>query len=192
MPCNFARLPESKMWCSLGRGGHEQVREKESRSATPAHASRAAPVARCAAGGGGTPSRCDAHDREHLERAARVWRPRGARTPTAGSAFSSGCAAEGRTGAAAQGRRAGAGICDRAVDAAPCRTADRGEVQPSIQREPSVADFDRPGVQQPAPDRSRARARRASDPTLEAGALAGSKKNPENNGESSSSSTSRD
>ena len=66
MTCNFPSLLESKMWCSLGRGGHEQVGERESRSATPAPAGRQDAVARRTAGGGRAPRRRDAHDGEYL------------------------------------------------------------------------------------------------------------------------------
>src|SRR5215831_20483291 len=132
MTCNFPSLPESKMWCSLGREGHEQVRERESVAATPAHASGQDAVARCTAGGGRAPSRRDAHDGEYLERTARVGRSAGAQTPAAGSTLRLGCDAEGRIGAVAERRSAGAGICHGAVDVATCGPADRGEVRPSI------------------------------------------------------------
>src|SRR6516225_5532005 len=134
MTCNFPRAPKSKMWCSLGREGYEQVGERESRSATPAHARREATATWRAAGRGRTASRRNTHDGEYLERTARVRRSRCAQTPAAGPALGFGCAAEERIGAVAQGRSAGAGVRHRAVDVASSRAADRGEVWPPIQR----------------------------------------------------------
>src|SRR6516165_8935262 len=150
MTGNFPTTLQSKMWCSLGRGEHEQVREGESRSAATAPARRAAAVARCAAGGGRPPSRCDTHDGEYLERTARVRRAAGAQPPATGPTLGLGCAAEGRAGAVAQGRSTSTRVRYGAVDAASGRAADRGEVRPSIQREPSVADSGGLGLQQPA------------------------------------------
>ncbi len=192
MTCNFSALRESKLWCSLGRGEHEQVRESRSRSATPAHASRAIAVARCATGRGRAQSRGDAHDCEHLERATQCGRIAGAQAPPTWPTLGTGCAAEKRLGTAAQGRSAGAGVCHGAVDVTTRGPADRGAVWASIQREPSVADSGGAGLQQPASHGTRARARRGGDPALEAQALASVKKTRENKVESSSSSTSRD
>src|SRR6266478_2593468 len=128
MTCNFNALRESKLWCSLGRSEHEQVRERGARVATPAHASRTTVVARCAAGGGGAQSCRDAHDGERLERTAQRRWSGGAQASATRSTFGFGRAAEGRIGAAAQGRSARAGVCYGAVDVAACRAADRGEV----------------------------------------------------------------
>src|SRR5271170_6546321 len=182
MTCNFNALRESKLWCSLGRGEHEQVRESEPRSATAPNASRAIAIARGATSAGRAQSRRDAHDREYLERATQCGRIAGAQAPAAWSTFRFGCAAESRIGTPAQGRSARAGVCHGAVDVTTRGPADRGEVWASIQREPSVADSGGVGLQQPTPHGTSARARRGGDPALEAQALARVKKNARKQG----------
>src|ERR1700745_2067970 len=182
MTCNFRALRESKLWCSLGRGEDEQVKKSRSGSATPAHASRAIVVARRATGRGRAQSRGDTHDREHLERATQCGRIAGAQAPPTCPTLGGGCAAENRIGTAPEGGSARTGLCDGAMDLASCGPADRGEVWPSIQREPGVADSGGVGLQQPATHRTRPRERRGGDPALEAQALAGVKKNARRQG----------
>jgi len=192
MTCNYSAAHESKAWCSLGFRKYEQVRKRRAHFAAASAASRAAAVEGDGAGGGRPQGWGDPYDGERLEPASDGRRTRSATASAARSSIGSGRATASRSGKAAEGRGAGAGFCHGTVDVASCWPDDRGEVCSSIQREPSVANSDIAGIQQPTTHRARARARRGGDSALETCALAGVKKTPENKGESSSLSTNRD
>jgi transposase len=177
MTCNYFRESESKMWCSLGFREYEQARKRRARFAAASDASRTAAVARCATVGGRPQGWGDPYDGERLEPASDGRRTGSVAAPTAWPAVRSGHTTARRSGAAAEGRGAGTGVCHGAVDVTACRPADRGEVRSSIQREPSVADSRIAGIQQPTAHWASTRARRGGDPALEARALARVKKN---------------
>src|SRR5579883_2423952 len=182
MACNFPYLRRSKLWYRLGARRDEQIRQTESSPAAAPHARWAAAIARHGPGGGRTQGRGIAHHGERVERAARSRRAGGVETTSSRAAVRARCPAEGRAGQTAQGWRARAGICHGAVDTATSGAADRGEVRPSVQREPSVADSGELGVLQPAARQPRARAGRGGDPALEEATVACAKKNARKQG----------
>jgi len=182
MACNYSAAHESKAWCSLGCREYEQARKRRSGIAAAADASRPVAVARYITVGGRAQGWGDPHDCERLEPPSNGGRTGSVARPTAWPAIRSGHPTTRRSGAVAEGWSACAGVCDRAVDVAPRRPTDRGEVFSSIQREPGMADTGVAGIQQPATHRSCARARRGGDPSLEARSLARVKKNARKQG----------
>src|ERR1700730_9679876 len=111
MACNYSAAHESKTWCSLGFREYEQARKRRARFAAAADASRTAAVARCGTVGGRPQGWGDPYDGERLESAS-DGRWTGSTTASAArSSVGPGRATANRSGAAAEGWSACAGIC---------------------------------------------------------------------------------
>src|SRR5208282_6740013 len=174
---NLYRDSLSNMIGNVGEARHEQVGTGSERIAAPASASGAAAAAWSGAGRGRAAGQRDAYDGVAVEHTAGSRWHGGAEEPAARSAFGPRRGAATRGNAGPYGRRARGRLCHGSMDVAARGGVDQASLYPLVQREPSVAHPRLPGLLLPATLRTRARARRVCHQTLEADALARSKKN---------------
>src|ERR1700720_687422 len=162
---------------NVGEARHEQVGTRSERIAAAASASGAIPAAWSGAGRGGAAGQRDAQDGIAVERTAASRWHGGAQEPAARPAFGPGRCAATRVDARPDGRRARGRLCHGSMDVAARGGVDQAALYPLVQREPSGAHPRPPRLLLPATLGTRARARRVCHQTLEADALARSKKN---------------
>src|SRR5450759_2455866 len=177
MTCHFLASLLSKMMCNLGGASYEQDGTRKRVTATAPNASGSHAARWRGAGRGGPAPERHAHHGVGVERAvARGWVGR-AQEPTARSARRSPGGAAARVDACAQERRAGRGLCHGSVDPAARGRVDQAALCPLVQREPGVAHPRGARLLLPTTFGPSPGAQRVGHPTLEAEALAGSKKN---------------